>query len=124
MEEITGFGGTEAIVTLWSQGCGGALEACLKGIKKDKVGGGECTSGSSLEMLHCKLEQRAVMVARSSCPVPQFLCSDMCRISNNLLNWISVLLSHGMKQMRRGEHLKGFLVYSLLETVQNFNLRD
>ena len=33
----------------------------------------------------------------------------MCHISNNLLNWISVLLSHGMKQMRRGECLKGFL---------------
>lgn len=110
MEEITGFGGTEAIVTLWSQGCGGALEACLKGIKKDEVGGGgERTSGSSLEMLHCKLEQRAVMVDRSSCPVPQLLCSDRCHISKNLLNWISVLLSHGMKQMRRGERLKGFL---------------
>ena len=71
MEMITGFGDTEAIVTLWSQGCGGALEACLKGIKKNEVGGeGECNSGSSLEMLHCILEPRAVMVARSSCPAP------------------------------------------------------
>lgn len=42
MEEITGFGDTEAIVTAMVSGmCAEALEACLKGIKKDEVGGGE-----------------------------------------------------------------------------------
>lgn len=33
-------------------------------------------TGSSLEMIHCKLEQRAVTVARNSCPAPYLACSD------------------------------------------------
>lgn len=109
---------------MWSQGCGGALEACLKGIKRDEVGGGGRTHQVALGDASLEIRAESSYGSPKQLPCTPVAVLNRCHISKNLLNWISVLLSHGMKQMRRGEHLEGFQVTSLLETVQNFNLCD
>lgn len=68
---ITGFGDIEATGDLVVSGAWWRIGSMFGRDRKENVGGGgDHNSGSSLEMLHCKLEQRAATAARSSLPCP------------------------------------------------------